>query len=85
MVPADRDLHRFVWRKDPKESLKDYRMTRITFGVSASSFAANMSVKQNASDFSACCPLAAQTVEKSLYVDNCLSGADTVQDATELQ
>lgn len=53
LVPADQDLPRFVWRKDPKELLKDYRMTRITFGVSASSFAANMSVKQNACDFSA--------------------------------
>ena len=38
---SDRDLHRFVWRSDPDEPLK---MTRVTFGVSASSFAANMSV-----------------------------------------
>ena len=60
-------------------------MTRITFGVSASSFAANMSVKQNACDFSARYPLAAQTVERSFYVDDCLTGADTVQDVIELQ
>ena len=85
LVPADRDLHRFVWRKDLNEPLKDYRMTRVTFGVSASSFAANMSVKQNARDFSARYPLAAQAVEKSFYVDDCLTGADTVQDAIELQ
>ena len=32
----DRDLHRFVWRSDPNESLRDYRMTRVTFVVSAS-------------------------------------------------
>ena len=85
LVPADRDLHRFVWRKDLNEPLKDYRMTRVTFGVSASSFAANMSVKQNARDFSARYPLAAQAVEKSFYVDDCLTGADTVQDAIKLQ
>ena len=42
----DRDLHRFVWRKSPSDSLVDYRMTRVTFGVSASSFAANMAVQQ---------------------------------------
>ena len=47
---SDKDLHRFVWRSQPNESLKDYRMTRVTFGVSASSFAANMAVKQNAID-----------------------------------
>ena len=85
LVPADRDVHRFVWKKDSKELLKAYRMTRITFGVSASSFAANMLVKQHACDFSARYPLAAQTVEKSFFVDDCLTGPDTVQDAIELQ
>ena len=85
LVPTDRDIHRFVWKKDPKELLKDYCMTRITFGVSASSFAANMPVKQHACDFSARYPLAAQTVEKSFFIDDCLTGADTVQDAIELQ
>ena len=41
---SDRDLHRFIWRKDPSEPLKYYRMIRVTFGVSASSFVANMCV-----------------------------------------
>ena len=47
----DRDLHRFVWRKNTSEPLQDFRMTRVTFGVSASSFVANMTVRQNALDF----------------------------------
>ena len=85
LVPADRDLHRFVWRKETTEPLKDYRMTRLTLGVSASSFAANMAVKQNARDLSAQYPLAAQAVGRSFYVDDCLTGADTIQDATQLQ
>jgi len=51
LPPADRDLHRFVWRTDPRDTLKDYRVTRVTFGVSSSSFTANMCVKQNAADF----------------------------------
>ena len=42
LIADDRDLHRFVWRKNPREPLCDYRMTRLTFGMSASSFAANM-------------------------------------------
>ena len=48
---SDRDFHCFVWRSKPEDTLKDYRMTRVTFGVSASSFAANMAVKKNAIDF----------------------------------
>ena len=39
---SDKDLHRFVWRNNPKAPLTDYRMTRVTFGVSASSFIANV-------------------------------------------
>ena len=34
----------------PTELLKDYWMTRVAFDVSALSFAANMSVRQNALD-----------------------------------
>ena len=51
LAPQDRDLHRFVWRSSLKEVLKDYRMTRVTFGISASSFAANMAIKQNSIDY----------------------------------
>ena len=42
LTEPDKDLHRFVLRDDPKERLRDYRMTRVTFGVSASSFIANV-------------------------------------------
>ena len=83
--PSDRDLHRFVWRKDPGEQLRDYRMTRVTFGVSASSFAANMSVKQNALDLALEYPQAAVAVEKLFYVDDGLTGANSIEEAIELQ
>ena len=67
---SDQDLHRFVWRQSPDQPLQDYRMTRVTFGVSASSFAANMSVKQNALDYAVDYLQAAKTVETSFYVDD---------------
>ena len=85
LVDHDRDFHRFVWRNNPSAPLMDYRMTRLTFGVAASSFVANMAVKQNAIDFSREYPLATATVEQSFYVDDALAGADSVEDAIELQ
>ena len=84
LAEPDRDLHRFVWRTSTQETLQDYRMTRVTFGVAASSFAANMSIKQNALDFAHEFPLAAKVVDESFYVDDCLTGADTVEEAIEL-
>ena len=35
LVDDSKDFHRFVWRNNPNDSLVDYRMTRVTFGVSA--------------------------------------------------
>ena len=60
-------------------------MTHVTFGVSASSFAANMSVKQNALDFAVEYPKAAKAIQKSFYIDGGLTGADSMEEAIELQ
>ena len=59
-------------------------MTRTTFGVSASCFAANMSVKKNATQYVHKYPLAAESVEKSFYVDNGLTGADDMKTVVTL-
>ncbi len=84
LTESDRNLHRFIWRSSPSGPLKDYRMTRLTFGVSASSFIANMCVKQNALDHVLEFPLAAKAVEESFYVDDGLTGADSIEQAIEL-
>lgn len=81
----DRDLHRFLWRSDKSEAIRDYRMTRVTFGVSASSFIANMCIKQNALNHAHQFPLAAKTVFESIYVDDGLVGADDKDTAVNLQ
>ena len=83
--PLDRDLHRFVWRPTPLHPLCDYHMTHLTFGVAASSYAANMCIKQNTQDFFHQFPMAAKAVDSSFYVDDALTGADSVDEAITLQ
>lgn len=83
--PKDRDLHRFVWRSNISDCIHDYRMTRITFGVSASSFIANMCVKENALIHSHQFPLAAKAVNESFYVDDGLTGTNDELTAVKLQ
>ena len=85
LPPAQRDLHHFVWRRSPNEALSDYQMTRLTFGVSVSYFAANMAVKQNARLHEHLFPSAASVVHLSFYVDDELTGADSIPDAIRLQ
>ena len=81
---AYRDLHHFVWRPNPSSQLKEYRMTRVTFGVSASAFVAIKPLQQTANDHGHQYPIAASHVFKSFYVDDCLAGPDTPDEALEL-
>ena len=60
-------------------------MTRLTFGVSALSFAVNMTVNTNAVQNQHSHPQAALAVLKSFYVDDRLTSANSVSEAIVLQ
>ena len=60
-------------------------MARVTFGVAASCFAANMAVKHNAIQHEQQFPLAAQAVKEAFYVDDGLTGADNTVEAIHLR
>ena len=59
-------------------------MTRVTFGVSASAFVVIKSLQQIANDHGHQYPIATSHVFKSFYVNDCLAGADTPDEALEL-
>ena len=73
---SDKDLHIFVWKRGESQPLHYYRMTRVTFGVAASSYAANMAVKQYVAGHALEYPAAVGTVN-TFYVKYGLTGADT--------
>ena len=85
LTDNQKDLHRFLWRENPRQQLQDYRMTRLTFGVSASSFAANMALRQNALNHAETHPQAARAALESFYVDDGLMGADSIRGAIQLR
>ena len=84
LAPGDRDLHRFLWRSSPEQPVQDYRMTRVTFGISASLYLAVRTLQQTAKDHGEKHPTAASHIHNSFYVDDLLAGADTVEKAVEL-
>ena len=81
---SERDLHRFLLA-DEHDQLQDYRMMRLTFGVSSSPFMATRVLLQLANDYEQEYPRAAQIIRHSFYVDDCLMGADSEKDAQDLQ
>ena len=84
LATQDRDLHRFIWRPTPEQPVQDYRMTRVTFGVSASLYLAVRTLQQTAADHGEGHRIAASHIMKSFYVDDLLDGANTVDEAVEL-
>ena len=80
----DKDLHRFIWRASPDLPLGDYRMTRVTFGVSASPYLAVRTLQQTAEDHGEDYPNVTSHIENSFYVDDFLGGANTSQEAITL-
>ena len=84
LAVKDRNLHRFVWRPNREEVLQDYRMTRVTFGVSCSPYLAIRTLQQTARDHGRDHPQASQHIMTSFYVDDLLAGATTEEEAIKL-
>ena len=86
LSPPDKDLHRFIWRPAPNQPLQDFRMTRVTFGVSASPYLAVRTLQQTAEDHGGGeeYPNVTHHITNSFYVDDFLGGATTTQEAVDL-
>ena len=80
---SERDYHRFLRRKESQ--LEDWRMKRLTFGVSSSPYLASQVLRQVAVDHQAEYPKASEVIRTSFYVDDCLTGTNTVEEASSLQ
>ena len=85
LADNQKDLHRFLWRETPREQFQHHRMTRLTFGVSASSFVANMALRQNALGHLETHPQAARVALDCFYVDDGLMGAFSIDEAIKLR
>ena len=82
--PEEKDFHRFLVRTK-EGALEDWRMCRLTFGVKSSPFLATQTLQQAASLLSSKFPLASKAILDSFYVDDCLTGASTLQEAQDIQ
>ena len=84
LAPQDRDLHRFLWRSSPDLPVTEYRMKRVTFGVSASPYLAVKTLQKIAEDHGGEYPNVTHHIRNSFYVDDFLGGAQTPQEALQL-
>lgn len=75
------DFQRILWRKDTDEEIKEYRLLTVTFGTAPAPYLAVKTLRQLAEDEGSKFPVASKITKEDFYVDDVLSGYDTVEEA----
>ncbi|XP_055543333.1 uncharacterized protein LOC129728886 [Wyeomyia smithii] len=85
MHKDDVRYQKIFWRENRSMPLREYELQTVTYGITSSPFLATMALCQLAEDEEQTFPLAAKAVRKSFYIDDVLTGANTLTEATELK
>ena len=83
--PEDRNYQRIVWRENPNEPLRDYRITTVSFGTKPAPYLATRTLQQLADDEMHCYPRAAEIVKRDFYIDDLMTGCETETEAIPLR
>jgi hypothetical protein len=85
ILPEHEKFQRFLARPAPGAPIKHAAITKVAFGVADSPYRAMESVKRTIEQYKEEFPEAAEELTANLYVDDLLTGAETVAAAVKLQ
>lgn len=80
----DVDFQRLFWRENPDDELQHLRLLRVTFGTSCAPHLAVKTLQQVAHDEGAEFPLAASRVFSDFYIDDLMTGCQSVAEGAQL-
>lgn len=78
------ELQRIFWREDLKAKLKVYWLTVVTYGMASSVHNSVRAMIQCGKDYAHVYPIAAKAIEQDFYVDDCLTGGETIEETIKL-
>ena len=81
--PKNRRYQRIFWLIE--NAIRVFQLNTVTFGVSAAAYLAIRTIIQLARDESENIPLASQILERDLYVDDLLTGADILDETFKIR
>ncbi|XP_063537553.1 uncharacterized protein LOC134746911 [Cydia strobilella] len=84
IAEEDRRFQLVFWRESPDLPLLVYRLNTVTYGMKSSPYLAIRALRQLASDEETF-PAAAHLLRSSVYMDDILGGADSIEDASKLK
>ncbi|XP_039441435.1 uncharacterized protein LOC120422127 [Culex pipiens pallens] len=83
--PEDRPLQSIKWRFGPDEEVASYELSTVTYGTKPAPFLATRTLKQLATDERERFPLAAESVDDDIYMDDVICGAADLDTAINFQ
>ena len=79
--PQVRKIQTILWRDNKSKHLRTYQLNTVTYGNSAAPFLATRCLKQLTIDEGLFFPLAAKGLRNDCYMDDLLTGAETLEEA----
>ncbi|XP_076301650.1 uncharacterized protein LOC143219633 [Lasioglossum baleicum] len=83
--PEDRKWQGIVWRPEQEGAIKDYELKTVTYGLACSPYLAIRCLHQLAKAEESNYPLGSHIVLKAVYMDDVLTGANTLSEARSKQ
>ncbi|KAG7212812.1 hypothetical protein KM043_013068 [Ampulex compressa] len=74
-------LQRILWRENTDEKVRAYELLTVTYGTAPASFLATRCLQEMAELEKASLPLGATVVKRDFYVDDLLTGANSIGEA----
>lgn len=83
--PNDRKFQLILWRSDPDNEIRTYCLNTVTFGTTSAPYLAVKTLFRLADDEIMRYPKGSECLRNGFYVDDCIYGADSVEEALEIQ
>jgi hypothetical protein len=83
--PSQQSLQRILWKNNPNDTPKTYELTTVTYGTVSAPYLATRVLQQLSTDEESDFPLAAPVLREDYYMDDVLTGSQTLLEAKELQ
>ncbi|XP_054721417.1 uncharacterized protein LOC129231194 [Uloborus diversus] len=83
--PDDTQYQKILWRQSSDEEVKEFRLLTVTYGTASAPYLATKCLQQLAVEESEKFPHASQVVKSDFYVDDLMTGAESVEEVIQLQ
>ncbi|XP_062713379.1 uncharacterized protein LOC134290294 [Aedes albopictus] len=80
----DQPLQRILWRDSPDQPVRTYELTTVTYGTASAPYLATKCLQRLGTEGEALHPVAAKVVRKDFYVDDLLTGTDSIEEGKTL-